>query len=115
MGLVAREIEVAGIATAVHSWIPELPVSVGAPRVVGVGYPGSVPFGLPGDAEGQRSVLRASLEAAAGITDPGQRADLAVEWPAGRRVPKPPQAPPIARLLKRKPWLYLKLLSGEIP
>ncbi len=115
MGLVARVIEEAGISTAVHSWIPELSVSVGSPRVIGIGYPGSVPFGVPGDADGQRAVLRASLEAAAEIRSPGARIDLGFEWPAGARVPKPPKPPPIASAIKRRPWLYLKMLRGEIP
>ena len=108
-------LEESGITTAVHAWIPELPVSTGAPRVVGIGYPGSVPFGLPGDAEGQRAVLRASLETAAAIDRPGQRSDLDFEWPSGARVPKPAQPPPIAQLCMRRPWLYLKLVNGEIP
>lgn len=95
--------------------MPELSVSVGAPRVAGIGYPGSVPFGLPGDAEGQRSVLRASLEAALSIEEPGGRVDLAFEWPANRRTPKPPEPPPIAKAIMKRPWLYLKLLNGDIP
>ncbi len=115
MGLVARVIEEAGISTSVHSWIPELSVSVGSPRVIGIGYPGSLPFGLPGDADGQRAVVRASLEAAAAIRRPGARVDLELEWPVGARVPKPPAPPPIARAIKRRPWLYLNLLRGEIP
>jgi len=115
VGLVARVIERAGVATAVHSWIPELSVSVGSPRVVGIGYPGSVPFGLAGDTEGQRAVLRASLEATAAIREPGGRADLPFEWPAGERVPKPPEPPPIARAIMKRPWLFMKLLAGEIP
>jgi hypothetical protein len=115
VGLVAQVLEEAGIPTAVLSWIPEIPVAVGSPRVVGVGYPGSVPFGLPGDASGQRAVLQAALEAAAAIRQPGQRVDLEFQWPAGVRVPKPPMPPPIARAVKRRPWLYLKLLNGDIP
>lgn len=115
MGLVARVLEEAGVSTALHSWIPELSVSVGAPRVIGIGYPGSVPFGLPGDREGQRAVLRASLEAAAAMRDPGERVDLPFEWPQSARVPKPPEPPPIARAIMKRPWLYLKLRSGDIP
>lgn len=115
MGLVAQVIEESGIPTAVLSWIPEIPVAVGSPRVVGIGYPGSVPFGPPGDASGQRSVLEGALEAAAGIEQPGERVDLDFEWPVGTRVPKPPVPPPIARAVKRRPWLYWKLLNGDIP
>ena len=115
MGLVARVIERAGIATAVYSWIPELTTSVGAPRVIGVEMPGSVAFGLPGDDSGQRSLLRSALEAAAAITEPGGRNDLSSAWPSERRLPRPPAPPPIVGAIKKKPWLYLKLLKGEIP
>jgi len=115
VGLVAQVIERAGIPTGVHSWIPELSESVGSPRVVGVAYPGSVPFGLPGDQEAQRAVLQASLEATARMREPGERVDLPFEWPARTRVPKPPTPPPITRAIMKRPWLYLKLRSGEIP
>ena len=90
MGLVARVIERAGVPTAVLSSIPELTVSVGSPRVIGIGYPGSLPFGQPGDAEGQRVVLRAALEAAVEMSEPGERFDLDFEWPQGARLPRPP-------------------------
>ena len=99
----------------VHSWIPELSAAVGSPRVVGIGYPGSVPFGLPHDAANQQAVLRASLDAAATMGEPGQRIDLDFEWPAQTRVPRPPKLPPIARAIMKRPWLYLKLLNGDIP
>ena len=115
MGLVAREVEAAGIATVVLSWIPELTVAVGAPRVVGIGYPGSVPFGLPGDADGQRAVLRAALEAGVAATEPGGRVDLPFEWPTDARIPKPPTPPPIAAALKRRPWLLRRLVQGDLP
>ena len=115
MGLVARVIEEAGVSTAVLSAIPELTVSVGAPRVVGIAYPGSAPLGLPGDARGQGAVLRASLEAAAALAVPGSRVDLDFVWPAGARVPKPPELPPIAKAIMKRPWLFMNLLRGEIP
>lgn len=115
MGLVARVIEAAGVSTAVHSAIPELTASVGAPRVVGIAYPGNVPVGPPGDADRQRAVLLASLRAACGIADPGGRVDLTFEWPQELPVPRPPKPPPIARAIIRRPWLYWNLLRGEIP
>lgn len=108
-------VEQHGIATGVHTWLPELAVAVGAPRVVGIGYPGSVPFGIPGDVQGQRAVLKASLEAVAAMREPAQRIDLPFEWPAKTRVPRPPKPPPISRALMKRPWLFLKLLNGEIP
>ena len=98
-----------------HSWLPEYPETVGSPRVVGIGYPGSMPFGPPGDSVGQREVLRASLEAAVGASTPGQRVDLAFEWPKDTRIPRPPKPPPITRAIMKRPWLFLNLLKGEIP
>ncbi len=115
MGLVARVIEEAGVPTAVLSPIPELTVSVGAPRVIGIGYPGSLPLGQPGDADGQRAVLRAALEAAFTLKEAGARLDLDVEWPPEARSPRPPKPPPIAQAIMKRPWLYLKLLRGELP
>lgn len=115
MGLVARVIEQAGVSTVVHSWIPEMPVSVGAPRVVGIAYPGSVPFGPPGDARGQRAVLHASLTAAAAMTAPGARSDLGFEWPSQMPVTRPPRQPPITRAIVKQPWLYARLLNGDVP
>ena len=115
MGLVSRVVEAAGVSTAVLSWMPELSTAVGTPRVIGIGRPGSVPFGLPGQADLQREVLRAALRTAARMTTPGERIDLAFEWPADAREPKPPEPPPIARLVARRPWLLRNLMSGEIP
>ena len=104
------------LATAVHSWLPEYSTGLGAPRVVGIQYPAALPFGPPDDAGGPAaSACGASLEAAAEIETPGQRKDLDFEWPTGERIPKVRESPPIVKLIKRKPWLYLDLLRGRIP
>lgn len=108
-------LEAASIPTAVLSWIPELTQSVGAPRVIGIGHPGSIPFGQPGDHEGQREVLGAALKAAMAVNEPGGRIDVPFELPPGTRVPKPPRPPPITRAIMKRPWLYLRLLRGELP
>ena len=115
MGLAARVLEAAGITTIVHSWIPALSACVGAPRVVGIGFPGALPFGDVGDAEGQRAVLRASLESGLALQRGAQRVDLPFEWPASKRVPKPPALPPIARAIVKRPWLYMRLRDGRLP
>ncbi len=117
MGLVANVIEANGTPTCCLSMIPPLTVATGAPRVVGVAHPLGLPFGLPGDTGGQRAVLETTLRAAAGMTVPRSYAELPFVWPEPRskaiREPEPP--PPIAQLLKHKPWLIPRLVSGHLP
>jgi D-proline reductase (dithiol) PrdB len=117
VGLVQRVLEQAGVATISLSQIPALTAAVGVPRVAGISYPMSRALGEPGDADGQRAVLRATLEALASIDKPGTVVDLPFRRPGsrlrGRGHPRRP--PPLARLLLRKPWLLRKLLKAEIP
>ena len=101
------------------SWIPELTRAVGVPRLAGIGHPPSRPLGRPHDPDGQRAVLRATLELLESATGPNSYVELPFEWPetpaqarnASRDVPPSP----IAELLMRKPWLLPRLYSGRIP
>lgn len=115
MGLVANVIESTGIATICLSTIPPLTRNTGAARVVGVAHPMGQTMGRPGDHDGQRRILRAVLEAGAAMREPRDYAELPVRWPETRskaiREPDPP--PPIAQLLKSKPWLLPRLISGR--
>ncbi len=117
MGLVANVIEAAGVPTACLSMIPPLTRATGAPRVVGIAYPMGLPIGRPGDADGQRAVLSATLQAAVSCSTPRSYVELPFEWPEPRskaiREPDPP--PPITQLLTRKPWLVSKLATGNFP
>lgn len=117
MGLVQREIEAAGMSTITLSNIPDLTASVGVPRVAGLLYPQGRPLGQPGDAAGQRAVLRATLDAAAAITTPGEVRHLPFTWPepARKTVTLPDVNPPIASYLRRHPWHYPRLLARDIP
>ena len=81
MPVLARRIEAAGIPTVVVTMMPDLAEAVLAPRILGVEFPFGHPFGLPGDAPGQRRVLEAALVVLAGADRPGTRVDLDVEWP----------------------------------
>ena len=99
------------------SMIPEFTRAVGVPRLAGLGYPMSRPLGRPGDAAGQRDVLRALLQVLDSAEAPDTCVDLPFVWPE-----TPAQArrgadvhPPIAELLKKKPWLLATLYAGEIP
>jgi D-proline reductase (dithiol) PrdB len=117
VGLVQRVLESAGIPTVSLSMIPDFTRAVGVPRLAGIAYPMSRPMGRPGDATGQRDVLRALLEVLASATTADAYVELPFTWPE-----TPAQArkgsdvhPPIAQLLARKPWLLPRLYRGEIP
>jgi len=117
VGLVQRVLEAAGFPTVSLSMIPEFTRAVGVPRLAGIAYPMSRPMGRPGDAQGQRDVLRALLGLLGSAPAPDAYLELPFTWPES-----PAQArkgadvhPPIAQLLARKPWLLPRLYSGEIP
>ena len=119
MGLVQRVLEASGIATVTLSWMPQLTRAVGIPRLAGIGYPLSRPLGRPHEAEGQRAVLRATLEVLECATGPDHYVELPFEWPetvaearnASRGIPPSP----IAELLLKQPWLLPRLYNGWIP
>jgi hypothetical protein len=116
VGLAQREIEAAGITTVSLSMIPAFTASVGAPRIAAIEYPMGRPFGQPGDGDGQRAVLRAALRVLE-TARPGEIVHLPFEWPEppSRVRSAPAEPPPIARLIGRRPWLFMKLLSGLAP
>ena len=109
--------EMAGLATVTLSPIPDLTASVGVPRVAGISYPLGRTFGRPGDIEGQKDVLRATLRVVETADAPGTIVDLPFEWPETPSHVKATSSaePPIATLLKHKPWLLPKLFSREPP
>lgn len=119
MGLVQRVLEARGIATVSLSMIPDLTRAVGVPRLAGIGYPMSRPLGRPGDAEGQRAVLRAALALLESATGPDTYVELPFEWPESpaqaRNASKDHPPPPIVELLRRKPWLLADLYRGRVP
>jgi hypothetical protein len=99
--------------------IPDLTRAVGAPRLVGVSHPMGQPYGPPHDADRQRMVLRAMLELLESAPGPGHYVELPFEWPQtpaeARNASRDVRPPPIAELLKKKPWLLPLLYSGRIP
>lgn len=119
MGLVQRVLEAAGISTVALSMIPDLTRAVGVPRLAGIAYPMSRPLGCPGDANGQRAVLRAALALLESATGPDTYVELPFEWPESpaqaRNASKGVPPPPIVQLLARKPWLLADLYAGRIP
>jgi len=119
VGLVQRVLEAAGIATVSLSWIPELTRAVGVPRLAGIGYPPGRPLGNPHDANGQRAVLRATLELLERASGPDTYVELPFEWPEtpGQvfRASRDVTPPPITQLLVKKPWLIPNLYRGRVP
>jgi hypothetical protein len=119
VGLVQRVLEASGIPTVALSMIPDLTRAVGVPRLAGIGYPMGRPLGRPHDADGQRAVLRATLELLTTAKGADAYVELPFVWPespaqarnASRDVPPAP----IVELIKKKPWLLANLYSGRIP
>jgi hypothetical protein len=113
---VQYEIEAAGFSTISLSMMPELTASTGAPRIAAVERPFGLTLGLPGDAAGHLTVLRAALEAMARISEPGSVIDLELEWNHdGKLNIHPPQLPPIAMYLRRHPWAIPRFFSRTPP
>ena len=119
MGLVQRVLETSGISTVTLSWIPELTRAVGVPRLAGLSYPVSRPLGRPHDPDGQRAVLRATLELLASASGPDSYVELPFEWPESpaqaRNASKGLAPSPIVELLRKKPWQVARLYTGRIP
>jgi hypothetical protein len=99
--------------------IPELTRAVGVPRLAGISYPMGQPLGRPRDADGQRAVLRATLELLAAAQGPDAYVELPFQWPESparaRNASKDLPPPPIVDLIKKKPWLLANLYSGRLP
>jgi hypothetical protein len=119
VGLVQNIFEVSGFSTVALSMIPELTRAVGVPRLAGISHPMGRPLGQPHDADGQRAVLRATLELLATAQGPDAYIELPFVWPESparaRNASRDLPPPPIVALLKAKPWLLVNLYSGRIP
>lgn len=117
MGLVQRELESAGFSTILLTPIPDLAAAVGAPRIAAIEYPLGRTLGQPGDAGGQRAVLRATLQALETIAQPGGLVYLPFTWPEAPKDVRSrlPEDPPIARHLARHPWDLPRLLFRNVP
>jgi D-proline reductase (dithiol) PrdB len=81
-GLVARTVEQSGIPTVTVSTGRDLTAQVKPPRAVFVNFPMGNAFGRPGDADGQRRILKDALALAESATTPGALVDLPYDWGA---------------------------------
>ena len=96
--------------------MPELTASVGVPRIAAIEHPFGLTLGLPGDAARQLGVLRAALRALEEVPQAGAVVHLPFEWNSSEKLNiYPPEAPPIARFLRRHPWYVPKFLSRIPP
>jgi len=109
--------EKAGLVTAALSTLPDFTRATGAPRVAGIVHPMGQPLGAPGDADGQREVLKAALRFLAEAQTPGELVRMPFDWPEPLHKVKwkGGAPPPIADHIKRRPWLFPRLVSGDIP
>jgi D-proline reductase (dithiol) PrdB len=80
VGLIARVIEAAGVPTLCMTSAWDITHAVAPPRAVFVHHPLGHQTGAPGDAEGQRALVRAALEAGLAIRRPGEIVEPPQRW-----------------------------------
>lgn len=80
MGLVAAELERQGIATVAIQLLREVAERVRPPRALYVPFPHGYPLGVPGDAAGQRRVIKSALRL---LEDSSLAPPVLVEFEAG--------------------------------
>ncbi len=80
MGLIAREIEAAGVPTLTMTSAWDITAAVRPPRAAFVHAPLGQQTGPPGDFETQRAIVQAALEAAISIKRSGEIIDLGFDW-----------------------------------
>lgn len=90
-------------------------MAVSVPRLAGIEHPFGQIVGRPGDSDGQRAVLAATLEAAEEMKAPGSIVHLPFEWTGPEKDVQPPQPPPIVGYLKWHPWELPRLFSRDLP
>ena len=105
------------MTTITLSNIPGLTASVSVPRIAAIEYPFGRIFGNPGDTNGQKAVLLATLKAIVEIESPGSIRHLTIEWQelAKKTITHPPKPAPIVTYLIRHPWLVPRLLNRNVP
>ena len=87
MGLLAREVEAAGVTTVGLALVREVAIAAHAPRLLFVHWPFGHALGEPGRVEQHRTVLRDMLSMARRAPRPGLVVDLPYRW---RRESYPP-------------------------
>jgi hypothetical protein len=105
------------MSTITLSSIPDLTATASVPRLAAIEHPLGYLLGRPGDSDGQKAVLHATLQALVEITGPGSVTHLPFQWPASSRKlnAHPPKTPPIVKYLRRHPWHIPNLFSRDVP
>jgi hypothetical protein len=85
VGLIAREVEAAGIPTLCMTSAYDITQAVNLPRAVFVNYPLGHQTGKPDDPENQRAIIRDALAAFETISKPGTIVELPYVWDANDR------------------------------
>ena len=80
MGLIARVLEEAGVATVCIMMRREVAQNVKPPRSLFVKFPFGAPLGPAGDADTQRGVILDALSMLTTVTEPGTIADSPRAW-----------------------------------
>ncbi len=80
MGLIARVLEEAGIATVCIIMRREVAENVKPPRALFVKFPFGAPLGQAGDAETQRGVILEALSVLTNATEPETIVDSPRTW-----------------------------------
>ena len=80
MGLIARAVEAAGIATIVVSLARDLTAAVGTPRAIFLRWPLGHPLGEANQPAQQRSVIFAGLQQLLAAQEPGQIVEPGWRW-----------------------------------
>jgi len=80
VGLLAREVEAAGVTTVALALVKEVAVAAQAPRFLYLRWPFGHALGEPGNVLQQRTVLHDMLSMAASAPRPGLVLDLPYRW-----------------------------------
>jgi D-proline reductase (dithiol) PrdB len=80
VGLIARVLEEAGIATVCIVMRREVAENVKPPRTLFVKFPFGAPLGPAGDAQTQRGVILEALSVLVNATEPGAIVDSPRAW-----------------------------------
>lgn len=83
MGLIARNVEEAGISTLCMASVLDVMKAVNPPRVAFLDYPLGHTAGPSHQPNLQRRIIVEALEAFTSLTEPGQIKNLPFKWPDG--------------------------------